>query len=64
MGVAENIITAIRENRSRGIPAADLQIVKFTRDLLRKHRISAKNMTAIRKRFSNHELIELTGSIG
>ena len=38
MGVAEKTIDAIRENHSRGIPAADLQTVKFTRDLLRKHR--------------------------
>ena len=64
MGVAEKTITAIRENHSRGIPAADLQIVKFTRDLLRKHRINAKSMTAIRKRFGDDGLIELTGSIG
>ena len=64
MGVAEKTITAIRDNHSRGIPAEDLQIVKFTRDLLRKHRITATNMTAIRKRFGDDGLIELTGSIG
>ena len=64
MGVAEKTITAIRDNHSRGIPAEDLQIVKFTRDLLRKHRITAANMTAIRKRFGDDGLIELTGSIG
>jgi 4-carboxymuconolactone decarboxylase len=64
LGVPEKTITAIRENHSRGIPKEDLQIVKFTRDLLRKHRISTKDMAAIRKRFSDHELIELTGSIG
>lgn len=64
MGVPEKTITAIRNNHSRSIPPADLQIVKFTRDLLRKHRISTKDMSAIRKRFGDDELIELTGSIG
>ena len=64
MGLPEKTITAIREDHSRGIPKEDLQIVKFTRDLLRRHRISTKDMTAMRKRFSDHELIELTGSIG
>src|SRR5438874_10333222 len=37
--VAETTITAIGENHSRGIPPEDAQIVDFTRDLLRKHRI-------------------------
>src|SRR5678815_3584663 len=39
LGVPEDTITAIRENHSRGIPAEDLQIVEFTRALLRKHRV-------------------------
>src|SRR6201993_1626394 len=38
-GVPESTITAIRENRSDGIPAEDLQIIEFTRQLLRKHRV-------------------------
>src|SRR5215475_14987410 len=39
LGVSEATITAIRENHSRGIPPEDAEIVEFTRQLLRKHRI-------------------------
>src|ERR1700693_2560073 len=39
LGVPDSTITAIRENHSRGIPEADAQIVDFTRQLLRPHRI-------------------------
>ena len=38
-GVPETTIAAIRDNHSRGIPAEDAQIVDFTRQLLRRHRI-------------------------
>ena len=39
LGVPETTITAIRENHARGIPAEDAQIVEFTRQLMRKHRV-------------------------
>src|SRR5689334_7459548 len=39
LNVPESTITAIRENHSRGIPPEDAQIVDFTRQLMRKHRI-------------------------
>src|SRR5205814_5888968 len=39
LGVPEATITAIRENHSRGIPPEDAQIVEFTRQLIRKHRV-------------------------
>ena len=39
LGVPDSTITAIRENHSRGVPPEDAQIVDFTRQLLRKHRI-------------------------
>src|SRR5580658_10792031 len=39
LGVPEETITAIREDHSRGIAPADADIVEFTRQLLRKHRI-------------------------
>src|SRR5215813_9203355 len=35
LGVPESIITAIRENHSRGVPPEDAQIIEFTRQLLR-----------------------------
>src|SRR5579862_7076122 len=39
LGVPETTIAAIRENHSRGIAPLDAEIVEFTRQLLRKHRI-------------------------
>src|ERR671929_1372466 len=38
-GVPEATITAIREQHSRGVPAEDAQIIDFTRELIRKHRV-------------------------
>ena len=62
--VPEATITAIREKHSRGLPAEDAQIVDFTRDLIRKHRVDAATMKALQKRFGDEQLIELTGTIG
>src|SRR6185437_1906254 len=59
-GVPETTIAAIRENRSDGVPPEDLQIVAFTRALLRKHRIDDANFTAMRQRFGDDELVQLT----
>src|SRR5690349_23589584 len=39
LGVPETTITAIREKHARGIPPEDAQIVEFTRELMRKHRV-------------------------
>ena len=64
LGVPESTITAIRENHSRGIPAEDAQIVDFTRQLLRRHRIDDATASAMRKRFGDDEFIQLTGAIG
>ncbi|MES2561551.1 MAG: hypothetical protein V4637_02390 [Pseudomonadota bacterium] len=63
-GVPEATITAIREKHSRGMPAEDAQIVDFTRDLLRKHRVSDASAQALRARFGDEQFIELTGTIG
>jgi 4-carboxymuconolactone decarboxylase len=49
-GVPEATITAIRENHSRGIPPEDAEIVDFTRQLLRKHRVDEASASALRKR--------------
>ncbi len=62
--VPETTITAIRENRSDGIPAEDLQIVDFTRQLLRKHRADDATFKAMQTRFGNDELVQLTTAIG
>jgi len=64
LGTAESTITAVREGHSRGVPADDAQIIDFTRELIRKHRVSNETMAALQKRFGNFQLVELTGSIG
>jgi 4-carboxymuconolactone decarboxylase len=63
-GVPETTIAAIREGHSRGIPAEDAQIVDFTRQLLRQHRVDEAAFKAMQARFGNDELIQLTSAIG
>ena len=62
--IPETTIAAIREDRSDGIPAADLAIVTFTRTLLRQHRISDAAAKALQERFGDDGFIQLTGAIG
>jgi 4-carboxymuconolactone decarboxylase len=64
LGVPETTITAIRENHSRGIPAEDAEIVEFTRQLLRKHRVDEAIFKSMQNRFGNDELVQLTTAIG
>jgi 4-carboxymuconolactone decarboxylase len=63
-GVPESTISAIRETHTRGVPADDAQIIEFTRRLLREHRADDATVAALRQRFGDRGLIELTGSIG
>jgi 4-carboxymuconolactone decarboxylase len=63
-GVPESTITAIRENHSRGVPSEDAEIVDFTRQLLRKHRVDEATAGSLRERFGDLGFIELTGAIG
>ena len=62
--VPETTIDAIREGHSRGIPPEDAQIVDFTRNLIRKHRVDAATVKALQQRFGDEQFIELTGTIG
>ena len=62
--VPESTITAIREKHSNGLPPEDAQIVDFTRELIRKHRVSDATMKALLDRFGKEQLVELTGTIG
>ena len=62
--VPESTITAIREQHSRGVPPEDAQIIDFTRELIRKHRVDDATMKALVERFGKEQLIELTGTIG
>jgi 4-carboxymuconolactone decarboxylase len=64
LGVAEDTITAIRENHSRGIPPADAEIVDFTRQLLRRHRVADESFRNLQARLGNDGLIQLTTAIG
>jgi 4-carboxymuconolactone decarboxylase len=64
LGVPETTITAIRDNHSRGIPPEDAEIVEFTRQLLRKHRIDETSAGSLRRRFGDDGFIQLTGAIG
>ncbi|HZT88224.1 MAG TPA: carboxymuconolactone decarboxylase family protein [Stellaceae bacterium] len=64
LGVPETTIQAIRENHARGIPAEDAEIVEFTRQLLRKHRIDDATANRMRQRFGDDGFIQLTSAIG
>ena len=63
-GVPETTIKAIREKHSRGLPPEDAQIVEFTQQLLRKHRVDEATVKTLQKRFGDDGLIQLTGAIG
>jgi 4-carboxymuconolactone decarboxylase len=63
-GVPESTISAIREGHARGLPPEDAQIVEFTRQLLRKHRVDAATVKALQQRFGDDGFIQLTGAIG
>lgn len=63
--VPEATITAIRESAPlTGVPPEDAMIIEYTRTLLRKHRIPAAMDKAMRDRFGNDQMIQLTGAIG
>ena len=64
LGVPEETITAIRENHSRGIPPEDAEIVEFTRQLLRRHRVDESAFKKLQARLGNDALIQLTTAIG
>jgi 4-carboxymuconolactone decarboxylase len=64
LGVPEVTIAAIREKHTRGMLPEDAQIVEFTQQLLRKHRVDDATFKAIQARFGNDGLIQLTGAIG
>jgi 4-carboxymuconolactone decarboxylase len=64
LGVAETTIAAIRDNHVRGVPAEDAEIIEFTRQLLRRHRVDDASFKKLQARFGNDGLIQLTGAIG
>jgi 4-carboxymuconolactone decarboxylase len=64
LGVPESTITAIREKTSQGLPPEDAQVVDFTRELMRRHRVDEATAQALRRRFGDDGFIQLAGSIG
>jgi 4-carboxymuconolactone decarboxylase len=62
--VPETTIDAIRAKHSRGVPAEDAQIIEFTRELIRKHRVSDESAKALHARWGDEGMIEFTGVIG
>ena len=57
-------IDAIRDNRSDGISSDDLQIIDFTRQLLRKNRIDEPLARAVITRLGFDQYVQLTTCIG
>lgn len=64
LGVPEETIAAIREDRSDGMSPHDAEIVEFTRQLLRQHRVDDALFKKLHMRFGNDELVQLTTAIG
>jgi 4-carboxymuconolactone decarboxylase len=62
--VPETTIAAIKADRSNGIPPEDLAVIDFTRDLLRKHRLTDAAATKMRQRLGDDQFIQLTSAIG
>src|SRR5918996_4446401 len=48
LGIPETTIAAVREKHSRGLPPEDAQIVDFTRQLIRAHRVDEASVKALR----------------
>jgi hypothetical protein len=63
-GVPRSTIDAIREGRSDGIPPEDLQIIDFTRQLLRKNRVDEPLAQAVLTRLGADRYVQLTTCIG
>ena len=63
--VPEATIDAIRaEAPLNGVPPEDAMVIDYTRTLLRRHRVPADTDKAMRDRFGNDQMIQLTGAIG
>jgi len=63
-GVPRATIDAIRDDRSDGVPPEDLQIVDFTRQLLRKNRVDEPLAAAVMARLGADQYVQLTTCIG
>ena len=57
-------LDAIRDEHSNGIPPDDLQIIEFTRQLLRKNRVDEPLAQTVMKRLGADQYVQLTTCIG
>jgi hypothetical protein len=62
--VPRSTIDAIRDDRSDGIPPEDLQIIDFTRQLLRVNRVGKALAQTVMKRLGADQYVQLTTCIG
>ena len=62
--VPRSTIDAIRDDHSEGIPPEDLQIIDFTRQLVRANRVDEALAQAVMKRLGADQYVQLTTCIG
>ena len=62
--VPRSTIDAIRDEHSKGIPPEDLQIIDFTRQLVRANRVDEALAQAVMKRLGADQYVQLTTCIG
>ena len=62
--IPRSTIDAIRDLRSDGIPEADLQIIDFTRQLLKLNRVEESLAQAVMDRLGVDQYVQLTTCIG
>lgn len=62
--IPRTTIDAIRDERSDGIPAEDLEIIDFTRQLLRTNRVEEELAQSVMKRLGADQYVQLTTCIG
>ena len=63
-GIPRATVDAIRDEHSDGIAPEDLQIIDFTRQLLRKNRVEDSLAKAVMDRLGANEYVQLTTCIG
>ena len=62
--IPRSTIDAIRDNHSEGVAAEDLQVIDFTRQLLRDNRVEETLAQGVLKRLGADEYVQLTTCIG
>lgn len=63
-GIPRSTIDAIRDDRTDGVPPNDLEIIEFTRQLLRKNRIDEPLAQSVMARLGADRYVQLTTCIG